>query len=427
MSTPAQLHGSDAEARFFYSDEQNQPVGPFPLSELRRLAANGMISGETYVIEEQGVEWKPYAVLATTAMATAPKGKQETGGRKGSAPRGPVKAWILLTICSLALLAVVGALIDGRASRKPDLAETARSSPSLPITESTRFLARGSTMYADEDSIREANVEHKEISPKPTPGDSPDAIAKRLHDLYPKDFPSPSNSGPILTTQPNGDTDVWGGDFAKNPDGPRAIAAWNRLSAEGKIWSERFDFPVKVLKTGGAMQSALVEPLQKGITRRPRFWVLERELHSMNDPVARVWKSRKTVRQKDFAFTFTGHNRTKVGGVKVGKLADMLTGIYDGKISPNIAPNYLFEPGAISARFSNAAGDYFIYEVFVSYGTSFSPERYVEFALRRDGLDKGGPLALHQATVIVTGTQEFTTGAGIVRVIPVVEVVNALP
>lgn len=31
MSTPAQLHGSDAEARFFYSDGQNQPVGPLPL------------------------------------------------------------------------------------------------------------------------------------------------------------------------------------------------------------------------------------------------------------------------------------------------------------------------------------------------------------------------------------------------------------
>jgi len=457
MSIPA--HQSDSisrTTRFFYADERNEPIGPLSWEDLQRLESEGVISGHTQVIEETGTAWRPLASVAQPSPAAHETSFDgSTVKSKNTAPLTPIGACLLLTLfaplgiyvvlrdrqfsktlktglCLSGLFVaapfqlLLVAIIVTSAFHHADPAR--RAAASLPsITDSTRFLAKGCDMYADEQSIRESNSEPVQSPAKPTPVDSPEAVAQRLHELYPKDFKAPSKP---------------------DPDGDRAIAARNRLKGEGTIWTEKFDLPVRVLKTGGAFQSALVEPLEKGITRRSQFWVLESDLRSMNDPAARVWVSQRIVRQKDFVFTFTGHNRTMVGSSKVAKLADMLTGIYDGKIPAKIAPKYLFEPDAISATFSKIAGDFLIYEVFVSYGTSFSPERSVEFAVHRnpeferqfsdiegfyerlgrsgrEGHSNGGPL--RQASVIVLGTQEFTTVAGLVKVVPVVEIVNVLP
>lgn len=47
-----------------YADSQNNQIGPMSFSELNRLAAEGSIQPDTYVIEEGGSEWRRFSEIA---------------------------------------------------------------------------------------------------------------------------------------------------------------------------------------------------------------------------------------------------------------------------------------------------------------------------------------------------------------------------
>ena len=51
------------ESLWYYADAANQPVGPLPMDVLQRLAGVGVISPETHVLEEGGIEWKKFASI----------------------------------------------------------------------------------------------------------------------------------------------------------------------------------------------------------------------------------------------------------------------------------------------------------------------------------------------------------------------------
>jgi len=50
--------------RYYYANEQNQPVGPFSVRALWELREQGLISDVTYVCLEDGSDWVPLAKLA---------------------------------------------------------------------------------------------------------------------------------------------------------------------------------------------------------------------------------------------------------------------------------------------------------------------------------------------------------------------------
>lgn len=62
--------------KYYYADENNQPVGPYSLEELNQFAFNGKIQPSTWVVEEGGTEWKSYdevkAAQVTAVPAPAP-------------------------------------------------------------------------------------------------------------------------------------------------------------------------------------------------------------------------------------------------------------------------------------------------------------------------------------------------------------------
>lgn len=61
---------------YYYADSENRPVGPVSVSELQRLRSDGTIRDETWVIEENAVEWRPLQnVLGHSRSADQPASK----------------------------------------------------------------------------------------------------------------------------------------------------------------------------------------------------------------------------------------------------------------------------------------------------------------------------------------------------------------
>ena len=219
--------------------------------------------------------------------------------------------------------------------------------------------------------------------------------------------------------------------------------ASERLRNAGKMWTEDYHIAAKVLRDGGPMDSVLVEAKEPRGLKASRFWVLK-PLVPLDRPFAQRAMRKEFMRRKsDFVFTFTGNNGTEVSGADVGNLAEMVEGIYRGQIPVREASRYLFRMEAIEAELVRVAGEYLIYETVVH------PRRHYEFAMRRDPAlerevqkDYGGLDAFYedirrsqfhsdspltQGPIMVVGTEQFTTGAGLVKVVPVVQVVNLTP
>jgi hypothetical protein len=58
--------------KYFYAGPDNQPVGPYTVDELRKLAAEGKITAQTYVIPEGGQQWSFWGQVSANAGAPAP-------------------------------------------------------------------------------------------------------------------------------------------------------------------------------------------------------------------------------------------------------------------------------------------------------------------------------------------------------------------
>jgi hypothetical protein len=62
-SIPPEPHIATAQTRWFYANEQNEPVGPLSFEQLKRLAEVGVISSNTYVLEHGKTEWFTFAQI----------------------------------------------------------------------------------------------------------------------------------------------------------------------------------------------------------------------------------------------------------------------------------------------------------------------------------------------------------------------------
>ncbi len=60
------------KVKYYYVDAANQPAGPKTLHELDELLASGLISEDSYVVEEGGKEWKPYRSINRKSSGTPP-------------------------------------------------------------------------------------------------------------------------------------------------------------------------------------------------------------------------------------------------------------------------------------------------------------------------------------------------------------------
>ncbi len=70
--TPPPLPLVPGQTRWYYADANNQPQGPFPFDELKRLFASGAITPETYVIEVNGSKWKQFSDVSSKADEPPP-------------------------------------------------------------------------------------------------------------------------------------------------------------------------------------------------------------------------------------------------------------------------------------------------------------------------------------------------------------------
>src|ERR1035437_3025187 len=72
-------------SNYYYSDASNQPVGPYPLSELKNLARSGVITSATNVIEQGSSTWRTWGDIeaeqrpAEIAQAVVSQARQIQG------------------------------------------------------------------------------------------------------------------------------------------------------------------------------------------------------------------------------------------------------------------------------------------------------------------------------------------------------------
>jgi len=120
--------------RYFYSDTQSQPIGPYTIDELKQLHLTGAIHSATWVIEEGGTQWQPYSNLVATGanfgdtiLPQVPPPANPTATTKSTAflwfvccmPLGfmqwgqTVKGWVwLVAIVLTSGIGIIPALID---------------------------------------------------------------------------------------------------------------------------------------------------------------------------------------------------------------------------------------------------------------------------------------------------------------------------
>lgn len=73
MNSESSVPPQVSETLWYYADARNQPVGPFPVAELERLAASGVITPKTQVFEEGGNEWRNFAEIPVEPIEANPR------------------------------------------------------------------------------------------------------------------------------------------------------------------------------------------------------------------------------------------------------------------------------------------------------------------------------------------------------------------
>lgn len=69
-------------ARYYYADQQNQPVGPFGLDDLERMLSRDILSPDTQVCQEDGSDWLPLSSLLPSASRAIPRTAQVSAPKK---------------------------------------------------------------------------------------------------------------------------------------------------------------------------------------------------------------------------------------------------------------------------------------------------------------------------------------------------------
>lgn len=424
---------------WFYADVHNDPVGPFQFTALQALAESGVILDVTLVIQEGESEWRRFAEVVNAdstsrvgPMAADANQSASTQARpdfvvspQTDAPVGvfaKAQNWFPKNWGKPAALAVIALLaFTSLAVVLSGLLRLAarHGTPSGPnvlkIESLDGIVLRGSAFYADEQAYRETTSAWREgqfpASPTPT------AATVGKIEIY---QPKPESAAMVKERE-------------------RSEAAWRQLEKQGRVWSETFDVPLRIVREMPDFGAVLVEPAKGFHLRRSQVWVSKSSFFPRSHPLVKGWASKRFVSQSGLKLVFTGSNYAHVDGVYVKNASDMLTGIFEGKISVAEAKRYAFTEANVSAGLETVLKDYLIFATRVA-----SRER-AEFALRRNrtieaarnniseseldsrddifnGYDPllGGP-------IVVSGEEEFTTRGGFVKRLPVLEIVNLVP
>ena len=461
---------STQQMRWFYSDAGSEPVGPVPFAELQKLAMSGVIRPKTQVIEEGGSVWRTFDEIALEPIAA--KSNERTPPLLTKAHTSSYTSVRKFTILALGFIYPLGLLMLWRYSdfsKRTKILVTSICSPifligissglgiiatpvtllliwvwlgkafskvsqiALTIACTLLFLPiilplQQSTNYVRESSPMEKQKTNNASNSSPA-GKQATAAQKILVRAKTTLYEDEETLRVIKTEWDKGESS--------------GNEASERLRKARKMWTEEYDISATVLREGGPMNSAFVEAKEPAGLRASRFWVLK-PLIPLDSPSAQQSIRKEFARRKsDFVFTFTGENGKEIGGSMVSNLAEMIEGIYTGQIPIREASRYLFRMEAIEARLVRVRGEYIIYEAVVH------PRKQYEFAMKRDpALErdmqiKYGSLEeyyedirqadfhsdnpLIKGPIMVVATEPFTTGAGLVKMGPVVRVVNLTP
>ena len=58
--------------RYYYANEQNQPVGPFTIEELTKMREQALIRDDTFVCIEDGSDWVPLSQVTVAGTSSPP-------------------------------------------------------------------------------------------------------------------------------------------------------------------------------------------------------------------------------------------------------------------------------------------------------------------------------------------------------------------
>ena len=220
---------------------------------------------------------------------------------------------------------------------------------------------------------------------------------------------------------------------------------YNRLTKEKRMWRVQGSFVVNILRDGPAAEPIMVEAKDASRVQRPRFWLERHELNSLASFKAqRMIQPDRTRHILDFIHVFEGDEMISINEADVGNLAELIEAIYDGKVSPQLASRYAFRPDATEGVFTKVVGNFLIYKVAIP---NFPYNgRELEFAMQRDPVferekikhygtleafyedlegDSGSPLT--ENSVVVVGMEQFTTGGGLLKAVPLVKTVSLVP
>jgi len=93
--------------RWFYTDAQNQAIGPVSFDDLNKMATAGIVMPETLVIPEGGTEWQPYRTMAVPPRPPVPSPPVESH----TPPPAKVRRWP--AVLSVLLLYPIGLIVLG--------------------------------------------------------------------------------------------------------------------------------------------------------------------------------------------------------------------------------------------------------------------------------------------------------------------------
>ncbi len=87
--------------RYYYTNAQNQPVGPVEAEELLRLRAAGSLNANVQLCPEGGQQWSPFSAIEPALPASGPAAAPVTPAAPANATPGPGAAERLLRAGSL--------------------------------------------------------------------------------------------------------------------------------------------------------------------------------------------------------------------------------------------------------------------------------------------------------------------------------------
>ena len=446
------------DALWYYADASNEPLGPFPMDVLQRLAGMGVIQPQTQVIEKGGSEWREFVAVVPPPTRAEPIQQPSRGERK---PRARVSRRIAL-ILSIAALAFVAILVNGRAK--------------LKIGE-RRTLAAGSFVFADEAAYREylaaksANdlgaLKNLDRANRAFPFEKEirvfvstlngfagltqfrvwkndgtrDFYWTASKNLIPRDPPKNFHEGDKvviaeksnLVLKPELITALQIAEA--NDDTTKVKELLSRLS-EGSVHLEQRT----VAKIVTANNETHIHKVEGTLPDGSLFqrWVGSRKLTpyaSERNPQDQLSKV-PTPSPPELIFPKSGDT---LNGAEIENFEDIVEAIYDGKVSAQLASRYAYRFGNAAVehcKFSHIAGKFLVFHL-----TAASENRRLEFAMRRDPIlereeaiigliegDDGNVLqspiyngkALALGALRIIGMEQFTTATGLVKVIPIV-------